>query len=115
LNIQASAAGGNLGTCKGNVQLYGKADKLIYSVRYAKIITNGFSAAFDSTGKNNFDNDGYNGNATNANIRYKITDNFMVKAFALYSQYKADVDAALFTDDKYYTIHNNNFSTGAGF
>lgn len=114
-NLDATAAGGNLGTYKGNVQLYGKANKFSYTLRYAKLKTKGFSSAYDSTEKNNFDKDGYNGNSTNATFKYQATDNLMFHSFVMYNQYKTDLDASGFTDDKYYTANNNDLITGAGF
>ena len=78
-NVKAIVAGGTYNTFKGNVQLYGKADKFSYTLRYAKLKTDGFSSAYDSTGKNNFDKDGYNGNATNALVQYQASANFIVE------------------------------------
>jgi vitamin B12 transporter len=38
----------------------------------------------------------------------------LVKTFIQHSQYKADIDAGVFADDKDYTINNSNLSSGAG-
>src|SRR3954453_1071720 len=43
-NFKSTISGGSLGTFRGSTQLYGKVQKLTYSVRYAKLISNGFSA-----------------------------------------------------------------------
>jgi vitamin B12 transporter len=113
-NVKATATGGNLGTFKGNLQLYGKANKLTYTARYSRLQTTGFSSAYDSTGTKDFDKDGYKGDVVNAAIQYQATKNLMVKTFALYSQYKADIDASIFTDEKDYSINNKQFTTGFG-
>ncbi len=113
-NVKATATAGSLGTFKGNVQLYGKANKLTYTARYSKLKTNGFSSAYDSTGIKDFDKDGYDGNVVNAAVQYQATKNLMIKTFVLYSQYKADIDASTFTDEKDYTINNKQFTTGFG-
>ena len=114
-NVKATGVAGNLGTYKANVQLYGKLDKLTYSTRYAKLKTNGFSSAYDSSGNKNFDKDGYDGDAMNATFQYAATNQLSFKSFVQYSTYKADIDAGTFTDDKDYTIRNKNLSAGFGF
>ncbi|MBA4140255.1 MAG: TonB-dependent receptor [Segetibacter sp.] len=114
-NLKSVVSAGNLGTFKGNVQVYGKANKLTYSARYSKLITNGFSAAFDSTGNKGYDNDDYNGNVANAQVLWQATPQLSFKSFAMYSRYKAAIDAGVFADEKDYSINNKNLTTGAGF
>ena len=113
-NVKATTGFGNKNTVRNNIQLYGKAGNLTYSTRFAKLSTNGFSAAYDSTGVKDYDNDGYDGNVINAGLQYQIIPSLLVKAFILHSQYKADIDAAGFADEKDYKINNNNLSSGAG-
>lgn len=115
LNAKATITGGNLGTLKTNVQVYGKVNKLTYTTRFSKLITNGFSSAYDSTGIKGYDNDGYNGEVAQAAVQYDINKQMMIKTFVMNSQYKADIDASVFTDEKDYTINNKQFTTGVGF
>ncbi len=114
-NVSAVLAGGTQGTVKGNVQLYGKKDRLTYSLRYSKLLTNGFSSAQDTSGKGSFDRDGYDGNIANAQVQFQANDHLLFKSFFQYNQYKSDVDASTFHDDKDFTINNKNIITGAGF
>jgi len=114
-NLKAGISGGSLGTYKANLQVYGKAGRFTYTTRYAKIKTDGFSAAYDSTGKMNYDKDGYDGNTANASVLFDAGNGLQLKGFTQYSQYKADVDAGAFTDKLNYSIHNRNFTTGTGF
>lgn len=114
-NAKATLTGGSFGTFKGNAQLYGKADKFNYTARYARLATNGFSAAYDSTGTKNFDKDRYFGDIASAAVRYEAAKNLLLRAFTQYSQYKADIDASAFTDKTNYFIRNRVFTTGAGF
>ena len=114
-NVKATATAGSYGTIKGNVQLYGKADKLTWSARYAKLASKGFSSAYDSTGKKNFDNDKFNGDVSNALLQYQLSNEISFKFFLQYSHYKTDLDASAFTDEKDYTVKNNSLMTGAGF
>lgn len=115
VNAKATISGGNLGTLKTNVQVYGKVNKLTYTTRFSKLLTNGFSSAYDSTGTKGFDNDGYNGEVAQAAVQYQFTNSFLAKAFVMNSHYKADIDASVFTDEQDYTINNKQFSTGFGF
>ena len=113
-NIKATTGFGNKNTSRNNIQVYGKEGKLTYSTRFAKLKTNGFSAAYDSTGAKDFDKDGYDGNIVSAAVQYQIMPSLLVKTFVMHSQYKADIDAGVFADEKDYRIRNSNLSSGAG-
>ena len=112
LNIKATASAGNHNTFRGNVQLYGKANKFAYNIRYEKLVSEGFSSAYDSTGTKNFDNDAYNGDVASASLQYQLRSDFSLKAFIQYSRYKTDLDAAAFTDEKDYSVKNKSVITG---
>lgn len=114
VNVKATVAYGNQNTMKGNIQVYGKTGKLTYTTRYSKLKTDGFSAAYDSTGIKDYDKDGYDGNVANASAQYQFTNHFSAKAFVMNSQYKADVDAGGFVDKKNYFIDNKSLNTGVG-
>ena len=114
-NVKATTAFGNLNTTKNNLQVFGRSNKLTYTARFAKLRTNSFSSAYDSTGTRGYDADGYNGDATNATVQYQATDKLMLKAFGLYSQYRADIDAGIFADKRNYYIKNKSLTTGTGF
>ena len=114
-NVKATASAGSYGTYRGNVQLYGKADKLTYSARYAKLTSKGFSTAYDSSGTKNFDKDKYNGDVASALIQYLLSNDFSFKTFVQYSRYKTDLDAGSYTDEKDYSVNNKNLMAGAGF
>ncbi len=115
INVKATLSGGNYGTLKGNAQLYGNKGKFTYSARFAKLHTDGFSAAHDSTGLKNYDRDGYNGNVANAQVKYQATEALSFRSFIMHSQYKASIDSGVFTDEKDYTINNGSTTAGAGF
>jgi vitamin B12 transporter len=113
-NVKATTGFGNKNTTRNNLQLYGKEGKLTYTTRFAKLKTNGFSSAYDSTGAKGFDNDGYDGNVISAAVQYQVVPSLLVKTFIMHSQYKADIDAGVFADEKDYTIKNSNLSSGFG-
>lgn len=114
VNVKATVSGGSFQTWKTNVQVYGKTGRLSYTTRYAHIVSNGFSAAYDSTGTKNFDRDGYNGTTANAALQYQASNRLLLKGFTQYSAYKAGIDASGFTDRNFYDINNKNHTSGAG-
>ena len=113
-NVKATTGFGNENTTRNNLQVYGKAGKLTYTTRFAKLKTNGFSAAYDSTGAKGFDKDGYDGNVISAAVQYQVVPSLLVKTFIMHSQYKADIDAGIFADEKDYTINNKSLISGFG-
>lgn len=114
-NGKTSFSAGKFNTYKGNLQFYGKIKKLTYTVRSAFLHTDGFSSAHDSTGIKQFDKDSYKGYWNSAAIQYKISEQLNIKAFGMYSAYKAGIDDGIFKDDRYFFIHNNLLNTGGGF
>ena len=115
LQINASSLLGSFGTQKNNLQVAGKKNKWSYSARIAHTNSKGFSAANDTTGKNNFDADNYKGLALHGQINYAATEHFSVKAFSMYNKYKAGVDAGVFKDDRDFTITNSGLLVGTEF
>ncbi len=84
-----------------------------YFISYNKIYSNGFSSAYDSTGKNNFDKDGFDQDAFMINYGFKPFKKTSVRILGKYNNNHFDVDAGAFQDDKDYTNHNNNAIAGA--
>ena len=99
INATVSVAGGSFGTIKTTAQVFGKINKFSYDAGYTGIRTDGFSSAYDSTGKSKFDNDGYKGNSFNASLKYQLNSCISLKAFGRISGYKADIDGGSFQDD----------------
>jgi vitamin B12 transporter len=99
-NVRTTVSGGNYGTFRGNIQFYGKAGKLTYTTRYANLTSKGFSAAYDSTGAENFDRDSYNGDVASASLQYQLTSDLSFRTFIQHSRYKSDLDASIFPDYK---------------
>ncbi len=115
LQINASTILGSFGTVKNNLQVAGKKNKWTYSARVAQTNSKGFSASIDTTGKNNFDADAYNGTALHGQLNYAATEHLSFKAFSMYNKYKAGVDAGIFRDDRDFTITNSSLLVGTGF
>jgi len=113
-NVKLSSGYGSNNTSRHALQLYGKKEKLTYTARFSKLQTDGFSSAYDSTGKNHFDKDGYDGRVLNAMVSYALLPTLTAKAFAQHSRYTAGIDAGVFADEKDYRIKNQMFSSGGG-
>ncbi|MBS1972943.1 MAG: TonB-dependent receptor, partial [Bacteroidetes bacterium] len=113
-NANANVSGGSYGTYKVALGASGQMHNTSYNIQYTKLKSDGFSSAFDSTGKQHFDNDGFNENTVLAKLTQKINDAFQLKASFQYNEYKADLDKGAFTDDKNYTAKSNNTIAGIG-
>ncbi|CAN5263908.1 TonB-dependent receptor [soil metagenome] len=114
INFKATATAGSFDTYKGNIQLFGKIGKFFYNTGYAGIKSKGFSAAYDSTGSKNFDNDGFISNNLNASANYQLSNNLLIRTFIKQNNYTTDLDAGLFADEKDYTSKSKMLMTGGG-
>ena len=114
-NIKSTVGYGSFNTLRANAQVYGRTGKWVYNARYARTSTEGFSAAYDSTGKGGYDRDGYLSNVASASLQYYASPYFSLRGFVHYSRYRNDVDASAFTDEKDFRIKNRNLMTGASF
>lgn len=112
--VDAGATAGSYNTFKESIALSGKAGISKYVINYAHLSAVGFSSAYDSSGNNNFDKDGFNQHVVSAHVDFKVSNDVEAKVFGSYSYYKTDLDESAFTDDKDYTVKNRNAQTGLG-
>ncbi len=113
LNFNLDASAGSYGTYNGSISLSGTNGKgQTYFISYNKIQSNGFSSAYDSTGKSNFDKDGFDQDVFQLNYGFKPFKKTTVRIYGKYNNNHADVDAGAFADDKDYTYHNGNTIAG---
>ncbi len=108
INSTALLSYGSYQTLRGNVGLNGRIKKFSYNLDYDFTHSNGFSTAYDSTGKGNFDNDEFKQNNFQANLRYQFNNNWSVRALSTISKYKGATDAGAFQDDKDFTYENKS-------
>jgi len=113
-NVNAGLTGGSYNTFKQNIGFDGKNKSLDYSLNYSHLSSAGFSAAYDSAGNNHFDKDGFNQHVLNGRLGIKLSKRLQANFFSTYSYYKTDLDASAFTDEKDYTVKNDNIQGGAG-
>lgn len=105
------AVGGSLGVNYGSYNsvnatagLKGSKDWFDYNLNYAYTSSEGLSQATDTTGKNNFDKDGFVRHSFQSNIQIRPMKNLELNPFYRYSYDKGDFDPDAFMDG------NNSFS-----
>ncbi|MEP6467880.1 MAG: TonB-dependent receptor plug domain-containing protein, partial [Parafilimonas sp.] len=108
----ADVSAGSFGTINTAAGMSGTLKKFQYNIGGSYIHTKGISSAYDSTGKGNFDKDGYTQYNLNASAGYAISSRINLKAFIQINQYKAAIDAGAYIDDKDYNLKNKNAIAG---
>jgi vitamin B12 transporter len=99
---------GSYNTLRTNVGIGGSLENFSYNIGYHYTNSKGFSAAYDSTGQNDFDNDKFTQNNLQANLRYQLSNRMAIKGLYTNATYKASIDAGAFQDDKDYIFDNKN-------
>jgi vitamin B12 transporter len=89
---------GSFNTFKGNANISQKTKVLEYDLNYGYYNTDGISEAKDTTGKANFDKDGYTQHAVQAIVGVNITDKFKVSPYYRFTQFEGGYDASAFID-----------------
>jgi len=108
IGVNANAGYGTYNTFRAGTGVSGTIEKFGYNVQYNYLRSDGISSAYDSTGKMNFDKDGFKQNNFQSELRYDITPHLDIRAMGNISSYKNDLDEGAFTDDKDYTAKNTN-------
>ena len=95
---------GSYKTLKQSVGIGGRGNKADYSINYTHLNSDGFSTAYDKNNTGDFDKDGYNQHVVNG--RFGLNAGKKIKAClsGTYSNYKTDLDASAFTDERDYTV-----------
>jgi vitamin B12 transporter len=109
----ASLSFGSYSTFNGSAGVRGQTKVITYNASASTTSSKGFSSAYDSTGNNGFDKDGYHQYILHGEIGLKLTNQLQWNFFGNYSGYKAGIDAAAFTDDKDFNAKNKNWQTGS--
>lgn len=89
---------GSYNSLKGNANISQKMKVLEYDVNYTYYNTDGISEAKDTTGKADFDKDGFTQNALQAIVGINITDKFKLSPYYRYTSFKGEYDADAFID-----------------
>lgn len=114
MRVNGNFTAGSYNTLKQSIGLGKHDDKTGFTLNYTHLSSNGFSAANDKMKTGTFDKDGIDQHAVNAGLFFNISKKLKAAFSGTYSFYKTDLDAAAFTDEKDYTVKNNNKQAGAG-
>lgn len=112
--LNGTLAAGTYGTFKQDIGATGRKGKLNYSAGYTHLGSTGFSAATDEEGGNDFDKDGIDQHSAQFQLGYQLSEAIRLQLMGRYNNYKADLDASGFTDEKDYTVRNQQGQTGLG-
>jgi vitamin B12 transporter len=113
-NSNAGISAGSYATFKQNIGLNGRNKTINYLLGYTHLNSNGFSAAYDKNNTGGFDKDGIDQHVINGRLGIQLSNRLEAIVFSSYSHYKTDLDASAFTDEKDYTVKNDNVQGGAG-
>ncbi len=105
---EMTLAYGTYNTFRGNAGINGSLNAFTYNINYSHTNSDGFSAAYDSTGKQGFDKDKFSQNNLQANLGYKLSPHLSLQGLVQAQKYTNALDAGAFTDDKDYTGTNRN-------
>ncbi|OIR01312.1 vitamin B12 transporter BtuB precursor [mine drainage metagenome] len=106
--VNSSISYGTYNTIRAVAGASGTIDKLGYNVQYNYIKSKGFPMAYDSTGKLNFKDDGFEQSNIQASLHYALSKSLTIKGFGNFSIYNNDLAGGAFTDEKDYTAKNSN-------
>ncbi|WP_336516043.1 TonB-dependent receptor plug domain-containing protein [Pollutibacter soli] len=115
VSVFGNLTAGSYDTYRFGAGLHGSSGKNSYQAQYEHLRSAGFSAAYDSTDKADWDNDGFQQNVASAAYQLRITDKLEWRINGKYSHYNYDLDASAFVDEKDYTGKNENIQAGTGF
>lgn len=114
LHANGLVSAGSFGNFRSAFALRGINDCGIqYNAGWSMLSSNGFSAAYDSTGKGGFDHDGFEKHVFQFGLGYSKIKNLDVNFYGKYNINRSAIDAGAFTDDKDYTYKTENTIYGA--
>lgn len=89
---------GSYNTFKGNADFSRKGKVVEYNLNYQYNTSKGISEAKDPTGNGNFDKDGFDRQAFQANVGFNVTDKIKLSPYFRYTDFKGGYDGGSFTD-----------------
>lgn len=99
ISVSSMFAYGSYNTKRGNINISGKKSILDYNINYQRLATDGISEALDTTGKANYDKDGYFEQALQAKLGLHLMPTLTINPFFQYTQFNGKYDIDAFTDD----------------
>jgi vitamin B12 transporter len=114
INVSGNFTAGSYHTLKQSVGIGGSGNNADYSLNYTHLNSDGFSTAYDKNKTGLFDKDGFNQHAVNGRFGFNAGKRIKATLSGTYSNYKTDLDASAFTDERDFTVENDNKQAGAG-
>jgi vitamin B12 transporter len=108
----ATLAVGSYNTYKTVAGFNGKQKSTDYNFQWMHLGSKGFSSAFDSSGKGDFDKDAYHQNTINGSVGIMPSGKTKLRFYGQWSKYKTELDASAFTDENDYTADVVNWAAG---
>ncbi|HEV9036889.1 MAG TPA: TonB-dependent receptor plug domain-containing protein, partial [Puia sp.] len=113
-NAALNTSFGSYNTFRGSAGVDGRIGSTAYNVQYTKLRSDGMSDAYDSSGKGNFDKDGFNEDVVMVNVNQQVSDVLQLRGNFQYSRYSHGLDAGGYTDDPNYNTGSRNTQAGIG-
>lgn len=115
IGVNGGANYGSFNTFNGSAGVNGSSNYIDYNVNYSYTNTDGISEAVDTSGKANFDKDGFMRNSFQANLSIKPGKNIRISPYYRYSYYNGSFDADAFTDgnNEFNALLNNAGTTAS--
>ncbi|WP_420155677.1 TonB-dependent receptor plug domain-containing protein, partial [Siphonobacter sp.] len=115
LGASATVQGGSYGTFRGTVGLNGSSKTGYFNAQYTRLRSDGFSAAHDAKGDQNFDKDGFWQDNALFNGGIQLGSKLLWKVRGMYSWYRNELDGGAFKDSTHYDYTNTMKMAGTGF
>jgi vitamin B12 transporter len=109
IGFNGGASYGSYNSFNGNAGINGSTKGIDYNVQYSYGTSDGISEAQDTSGKANFDKDGFGRHMVQSNLSFKVGKHVKISPYYRYSYFKGDYDADAFLDapNVYTAILNN--------
>jgi vitamin B12 transporter len=128
VGVNISTNAGSFRTYRNTLAVNGLKGKFYYNIQYSNLQSNGISAAYNLnlsssiSGSKSYENDSFNQNNLMANFGFNLSHKLTLKFRGIINNYKNDIDAGPFTDEKDFTSNQNlsmvgtsvDFKTGKG-
>ena len=114
INLNGNITGGSYNTLKQSLGISGRNSAIDYSLNYTHLSSDGFSTATDKNTVGNFDKDSYDQHVANGRFGFAAGKRIKINLSGTYSNYKTELDASTFTDERDYAVKNINKQAGVG-
>ena len=105
---------GSYGTLEQSAGIRAANKQIGFSLAYRHNQSRGFSSAYDPSKSGSFDRDGFNQHGVDGKLDLRLHPRLLLQLSGQYAYYRAELDAAAYTDEKDYAVRNRNLRVAAG-